>query len=69
MLCYPDGYKVIYHNGWWHGNNTCFYRFIEDNFTIIVLGNKYNSAIYRQPPVVYNIINGDAGRSDFGGDE
>lgn len=69
MLCYPDGYKVIYHNGWWHGNNTCFYRFVEDNFTIIVLGNKYNSAIYRQPPVVYNIVNGDQGRKDFGGDE
>lgn len=68
MLCYPDGYKVIYHNGWWHGNNTCFYRFVEDNFTIIVLGNKYNSAIYRQPPVVYSIINSENGRKDFGGD-
>ncbi|GAA4453157.1 serine hydrolase domain-containing protein [Rurimicrobium arvi] len=56
MLCYPDGYKIIYHNGWWHGNNTCFYRFIKDNFTIIVLGNKHSNAIYRQPPVVYNLI-------------
>lgn len=56
MLCYPDGYKIIYHNGWWHGNNTCFYRFVKDNFTIIVLGNKYSSAIYRQPPVVYNLV-------------
>jgi len=69
MLCYPDGYKVIYHNGWWHGNNTCFYRFVEDNFTIIVLGNKYTGAIYRQPPVVYNIVNGDSGRKDFGGED
>lgn len=58
MLCYPDGYKVIYHNGWWHGNNTCFYRFIKDNFTVIVLGNKYTQAIYRQPQAVYKIING-----------
>jgi CubicO group peptidase (beta-lactamase class C family) len=56
MLCYPDGYKIIYHNGWWHGNNTCFYRFIKDNFTIIVLGNKLSNAIYRQPPAVYNIV-------------
>lgn len=58
MLCYPDGYKIIYHNGWWHGNNTCFYRFIQDNFTVIVLGNKYNSGIYKQAQAVYNIVNG-----------
>lgn len=58
MLCYPDGYKIIYHNGWWHGNNTCFYRFIKDNFTVIVLGNKYNNGIYHQPQTVYNIVNG-----------
>ncbi len=56
MLCYPDGYKIIYHNGWWHGNNTCFYRFIEDNFTIIVLGNRYNKSIYKQPQVLYSIV-------------
>lgn len=56
MLCYPDGDKIIYHNGWWHGNNTVFYRFIQDNFTIIILGNKYNSGIYRQAPVVYSIL-------------
>lgn len=58
MLCYPDGYKIIYHNGWWHGNNTCFYRFIEDNFTVIVLGNKFNKSIYHQPQAVYKIVNG-----------
>lgn len=70
MLCYPDGYKVIYHNGWWHGNNTCFYRFIKDNFTIIVLGNKYTGSIYRQPPVIYKIIQGEnAANSDFGGED
>lgn len=56
MLCYPDGYKIIFHNGFWHGNNTCFYRFVKDNFTIIVLGNKASQAIYRQPPVLYSIV-------------
>lgn len=70
MLCYPDGYKVIYHNGWWHGNNTCFYRFVQDNFTIIVLGNKYTGSIYRQPPVVYNIVQGAGSqRAEFGGED
>jgi hypothetical protein len=56
MLCYPNGEKIIYHNGWWHGNNTVFYRFIQENFTIIVLGNKYNSGIYRQAPAIFSII-------------
>ncbi|XZF14110.1 serine hydrolase domain-containing protein [Chitinophagaceae bacterium MMS25-I14] len=56
MLCYPDGYKIIYHNGWWHGNNTSFYRFVKDNFTIIVLGNKYNTGIYHQAPIIYSIV-------------
>ncbi len=56
MLCFPDGGKVIYHNGWWHGNNTVFYRFIKENMTIIVLGNKYNTNIYRQTKVVYALV-------------
>lgn len=47
MNIYPDGRKVIYHNGWWHGNNTVFLRMIQDSVTIIVLGNKYNSNIYQ----------------------
>jgi CubicO group peptidase (beta-lactamase class C family) len=63
MLNYPDGVKIIYHNGWWHGNNTCFYRFIQDNFTIIVLGNKFNKSIYRQPQQIYNIVMGVADKS------
>jgi CubicO group peptidase (beta-lactamase class C family) len=58
MLCFPDGGKIIYHNGWWHGNNTSFYRFIKDNFTIIVLGNKFNNAIYHQAPAIFSIVKG-----------
>ena len=58
MLCYPNGNKVIYHNGWWHGNNTSFYRFIKENMTIVILGNKFNNAIYHQAPVIYSIVKG-----------
>lgn len=57
MYCYPDGDKVVFHNGWWHGNNTVFLRFIKDNFTIIVLGNKYNKGIYQHGPAIYKLIN------------
>ncbi len=58
MLCHPNGNKVIYHNGWWHGNNTSFYRLIKENITIIILGNKFNKNIYRQAPVIYSIVKG-----------
>ena len=37
---------IVYHNGWWHGNNTVFTRLIKDSATLIVLGNKFNKSIY-----------------------
>lgn len=43
----PMGKKIIYHNGWWHGNNTVFSRLPEDSTAIIVLGNKFNRSIYQ----------------------
>jgi CubicO group peptidase (beta-lactamase class C family) len=46
MNLYPDGKKMIYHNGWWHGNNAAFIRLIQDSATIIVVGNKFNRGIY-----------------------
>jgi CubicO group peptidase (beta-lactamase class C family) len=51
MNVYPDNRKVIYHNGWWHGNNTVFIRMIQDSVTIIVLGNKYNPFIYKSKKI------------------
>jgi len=47
MYNYSDGYKIIYHNGWWHGSNAVFIRLIKEDATIIVIGNKYNSNIYK----------------------
>ncbi len=38
--------KIIYHNGWWHGNNTAFIRLLKENAVIIILGNRYNEYIY-----------------------
>ncbi|MEO6231457.1 MAG: serine hydrolase domain-containing protein [Ferruginibacter sp.] len=46
MNNYPTGKKMIYHNGWWHGNNASFIRLVQDSATIIVLGNKYDRGIY-----------------------
>jgi hypothetical protein len=65
MLCYPNGNKVIYHNGWWHGNNTSFYRLIKENMTIIVLGNRFNKTIYKHAPSIYNIVKGAEAANGF----
>ncbi|MCX6292859.1 MAG: serine hydrolase, partial [Sphingobacteriales bacterium] len=46
MFNYPDGYKIIYHNGWWHGNNVVFMRLLKEDATIILIGNKFNKKIY-----------------------
>jgi CubicO group peptidase (beta-lactamase class C family) len=37
---------VIYHNGWWHGNNTVFKRLISDHAVVIILGNRFNKNIW-----------------------
>ena len=68
MINNPDN-KVIYHNGWWQGNNTVFYRFVEENFTIIMLGNKYNSGIYKQAPIIYSLVKGTPVNREFDSEE
>lgn len=47
MTFIDNGKKLLYHNGWWHGNNTVFIRLIDEHATIIVLGNKFNRKIYQ----------------------
>lgn len=52
MYTLPQNKTIVYHNGWWHGNNSCFYRVTSDSLTIIVLGNKMNQNIYRVKPLI-----------------
>jgi CubicO group peptidase (beta-lactamase class C family) len=47
MMLQSDGRKLIYHNGWWHGNNTVFLRLLDQDATVIVLGNQYNKGVYK----------------------
>ncbi len=48
LMNYPDSSRnIVYHNGWWHGNNTVFYRFVQDTTTLVILGNRYNRGIYQ----------------------
>jgi CubicO group peptidase (beta-lactamase class C family) len=47
ILAKPNEERLIYHNGWWHGNNTVFTRLINESATIIILGNRFNKSIYK----------------------
>jgi CubicO group peptidase (beta-lactamase class C family) len=46
MNVYEDGKKIIFHNGWWHGNNAAFIRLVKDDVTIIAMSNKFTRAVY-----------------------
>ncbi len=52
MVLKPNEEKLIFHNGWWHGNNAVFARLLKDSVTIIILGNKYNKKIYNGKQLV-----------------
>ncbi|MEP7164184.1 MAG: serine hydrolase domain-containing protein [Ferruginibacter sp.] len=52
MNIYPDGKKLIYHNGWWHGNNAAFIRIIDEDATIIVMGNRFTRGVYKAKNLV-----------------
>ena len=39
--------KLIYHNGWWHGNRTSFYRMQDEDATIIALCNNDCRYVYK----------------------
>ena len=47
ILAKPNEERLVYHNGWWHGNNTVFTRLIGESATIIILGNRFNKSIYK----------------------
>ena len=57
LLQQPDGKYLVYHNGWWHGNNTVFYRNIQDTTSVIILSNRFNRSVYHLQPV-FDILYG-----------
>jgi CubicO group peptidase (beta-lactamase class C family) len=46
LIVNPPEPTIVYHNGWWHGNNAVFKRLIADTATVIILGNKFNRNIW-----------------------
>jgi len=46
MFLLKNGKKFVYHNGWWHGNRTAFYRMPDDKVTIIAFSNNDFTKVY-----------------------
>ncbi|MFN8309424.1 MAG: serine hydrolase domain-containing protein [Chitinophagales bacterium] len=57
LMQQPNGQYLVYHNGWWHGNNTVYYRYLPDSFALVILSNRYNRGVYQVQPI-FNLING-----------
>ncbi len=47
-----DGARAVFHNGWWHGFTSVFYRGLTEDVTIIILCNKVNRGIYNVQPIL-----------------
>lgn len=56
LLLLPNGKKVIYHFGRWHGFTPAFARLTDEKVTIIILGNKFNRAIYNSAHQAYDLF-------------
>ncbi len=52
----PNGKKVVYHFGKWHGFNAAFARLVDEKATVIVLGNKFTRAIYGSALLCYDVF-------------
>jgi len=46
MNVYSNGKKIVFHPGWWHGNNSILVRLIADSATIIAVGSKFDRNTY-----------------------
>jgi CubicO group peptidase (beta-lactamase class C family) len=56
LLMMPNGKKVVYHFGRWHGFNAAFSRLIDEKVTIIILGNKFTRNIYNTAMHSYDLF-------------
>lgn len=50
-----DGYKVVYHTGWWHGFRHIYVRDLKKDITVILLSNLTNGSLLKLDGL-YNIV-------------
>ena len=64
LLIKPPEPTIVYHNGWWHGNNGVFKRLVSDSATVIILGNKFNRNIWSAGKIS-SVFTGQADTTDL----
>lgn len=66
LLDDPEKGKMVFHNGWWHGYTSVFYRNPSDETVIIILSNIFNRSTYKIQPV-WDILygSGNSKEDDF----
>lgn len=52
----PNGKKVVYHFGKWHGSNAAFARLMDEKVTVIIIGNRFTRNIYNAAHLCYDIF-------------
>ena len=66
MIDNGNGNKIVYHNGWWHGYNSEFFRRLNDQTSIIILSNRDNRMAYQIKDVL-PILTSSTEAFDIGG--
>lgn len=56
LMNLPNNKKIVYHFGKWHGCNAAFARLIDENVTIIILGNRFTRSIYNTAHQSYDLF-------------
>lgn len=56
LLLMPNGKKIVYHFGRWHGANAAFARLPDEKAVIIILGNRFTRSIYNAAHHCYDIF-------------
>jgi CubicO group peptidase (beta-lactamase class C family) len=47
MMEFEKGERFYYHNGWWHGNTSCYINLKKEKVTMFVISNKYTKKTYQ----------------------
>ncbi len=56
LMLLPNGKKVVYHFGRWHGFNAAFSRLPDEDVVVIITGNRFNREIYSAAVGAYSIF-------------
>ncbi|MBK7172571.1 MAG: beta-lactamase family protein [Bacteroidales bacterium] len=71
MITQPDDMnkvEYIYHGGWWAGYSTMLWSSPDEEYVIIILGNKKSTSVYEVRPIIDILENGKHTDQEAGAD-